>query len=202
MKRMLMTGLFAAAALIATSAFAAAVVGQPAPDFAAQDTSGKQHKLADYKGKYVVLEWVNPGCPFVRKHYSGNMQATQEDAVAKGAVWLAINSTAESQSDYLQPAKMAEWMQGKKAAASATLMDAEGRIGKAYGAKTTPHMYVIDPKGTLVYAGGIDSIPSTRLEDIDKATNYVKQALTELHAGKPVSQATTRAYGCAVKYAD
>lgn len=202
MKRILMTGVMAAAALLSASALAAAVVGHPAPEFSAQDTSGKQHRLADYKGKYVVLEWVNPGCPFVRKHYNGNMQATQEDAISKGAVWFAINSTAESQGDYLQPATMGEWMQGKKASVTATLMDADGKIGKAYGAKTTPHMYIIDPKGTLVYAGAIDSIPSTRLEDLDKATNYVKQAFAEINAGKPVSKTTTTAYGCAVKYAD
>lgn len=202
MKRLLMTSVVAVVSLFSAAAFAAAVVGQPAPDFSAQDTSGKPHRLADYKGKYVVLEWVNPGCPFVRKHYQGNMQATQEEAISKGAIWLAINSTAESQSDYLPPAKMGEWMQGKNASATATLIDADGRIGKAYGAKTTPHMYIIDPKGTLIYAGAIDSVPSTRLEDLDKATNYVKQAFAELQAGKPLSKSVTTAYGCAVKYAN
>lgn len=202
MKRLLMTSAIAAVSLFSAAAFAAAVVGQPAPAFTATDTGGKQHRLADYQGKYVVLEWVNPGCPFVRKHYNGNMQATQEEAIAKGAIWFAINSTAESQGDYLAPAKMGEWMQGKNASATATLMDADGKIGKAYSAKTTPHMYIIDPKGKLVYAGAIDSVPSARLEDIDKATNYVKQAFTELQAGKPVSKKTTTAYGCAVKYAD
>ena len=189
-------------ALAAASAFAAATVGQPAPTFTAVDTAGKTVSLADFKGKHVVLEWVNPGCPFVVKHYnSANMQGTQKEAAAKGVVWLAINSTATEAGDFKPPAAMAQWMQGQKGAATATLMDADGKVGKAYGARTTPHMYIINPTGTLVYAGAIDSKPTSNIADIPGATNHVKVALAESLAGKPVSAATTRPYGCSVKYA-
>lgn len=190
-----------ALALAAPLAMAAAAVGQPAPDFSAVDTSGRTVSLADFKGRHVVLEWINPGCPFVRKHYdSGNMQGAQKQAVDQGVVWLAINSTAEEAGDYLKPAAMASWMTQQKAAATATLMDADGKVGRAYGARVTPHMYVIDPKGTLVYAGAIDSKPTANPADIATATNHVKAALAETLAGKPVSVATTRAYGCTIKY--
>jgi hypothetical protein len=198
--------LFTAAAtcLWASAVFAVpASVGQPAPAFSATDTAGRNVSLADFKGKTVVLEWVNPGCPYVRKHYgSGNLPATQKDAVAAGVVWLSINSTAKDASDYQPPAELAKWMASQQAAPSATLMDESGRIGQAYGARTTPHMYVIDTKGVLAYAGAIDSKPSANPADIPGATNYVKQALAELRAGKAVSQPVTRAYGCSVKYAN
>ena len=188
-------------ALAAGAALAAATVGQPAPAFSALDTSGKTVSLADFKGRHVVLEWVNPGCPYVRKHYdSANMQGTQKQAADQGVVWLAVNSTAEEHGDYMAPGALAKWMQGHQAAATATLMDADGKIGRAYGARTTPHMYIVSPAGTLVYAGAIDSIPSAREADIAKATNHVKVALAETLAGKAVSQAATRAYGCSVKY--
>jgi len=188
-------------ALTTSAAFATATVGQPAPAFTAVDASGKTVSLADFKGKHVVLEWVNPGCPFVVKHYSsGNMQGTQKDAAAKGVVWLAVNSTATDAGDYKKPAEMAQWMQAQKAAAATTLMDADGKVGKAYGARTTPHMYIVDPQGKLVYAGGIDDKPSTNTADIPGATNFVKLALNETLAGKPVTQASTRPYGCSVKY--
>jgi AhpC/TSA family len=178
-----------------------ATVGQAAPAFSAKDVSGKTVSLADFKGKTVVLEWVNPGCPYVRKHYSGgNMQGTQQDAVAKNVVWLAVNSTATDHPDYLKPADLAKWMKDQKAPATHTLMDEDGKIGKAYGARTTPHLYIIDGKGMLVYAGGIDSIPSASASDIPKATNYVKVSLTEMAGGKSVSNAVTRPYGCSVKY--
>jgi hypothetical protein len=196
--------LFTAAAtcLWAGAVFAAASVGQPAPAFTTTDTAGRSVSLADFKGKTVVLEWVNPGCPYVRKHYgSGNMPATQKDAAAAGVVWLSINSTAKDASDYQPPAELAKWMASQQAAPSATLMDESGRIGQAYGARTTPHMYVIDTRGVLAYAGAIDSKPSANPADIPGATNYVKQALGELRAGKAVSQPVTRAYGCSVKYA-
>lgn len=187
--------------LMGTAAHAAPAVGQKAPDFVAMDTSGKQHRLSDFAGKFVVLEWTNPGCPFVRKHYdSGNMPATQKAATAKGAVWLAVNSTERAASDYLKPAALAGWMKEQGAAPTATLMDEDGAIGQAYGARTTPHMFIIDPKGVLVYAGGIDSIASARPGDIKTATNYVSQALGEVYGGKPVSAASTKAYGCSVKY--
>lgn len=186
----------------ATGAFAQAVVGQPAPNFTATDTSGKTVSLADFKGKHVVLEWVNPGCPYVVKHYgSQNMQGTQKEATAKGVVWLAVNSTSQDASDYKAPAAMAQWMASQKAAATTTLMDADGKVGRAYGARTTPHMYIVDPKGTLVYAGGIDNKATSNPADIATATNHVKVALNEALAGKPISQATTRPYGCSVKYA-
>ncbi len=201
-----MKSLLSALALAAasTAAFAGnAVVGQPAPAFSATDTSGRSVNLADFKGRHVVLEWVNPGCPYVRKHYDGkNMQATQKGAVDKGVVWLAVNSTATEHGDYLPPAQMAAWMKQQGAAATTTLMDEDGKVGRAYGARTTPHLYVIDPAGKLVYAGAIDSKPSANKADIAGATNHVNVALAESLAGKPVSTASTRAYGCSVKYSN
>lgn len=191
----------ASLALAATTALASATVGQPAPAITAVDTAGKSVSLADFKGRHVVLEWVNPGCPFVQKHYdAGNMQATQKDATGRGAVWLAVNSTAVTASDYRKPADMAAWMRQHNAAATATLMDADGKVGRAYGARTTPHMYVVDPKGVLVYAGAIDSKATARASDIATATNHVRAALDETLAGKPVSVASTRPYGCSIKY--
>lgn len=194
-----------AAALLATTRQAwaqqAATVGQAAPAFSAKDVNGKTVSLADFKGKTVVLEWVNPGCPYVRKHYSsGNMQGTQQEAAAKNVVWLAVNSTATDHPDYSKPAELAKWMKEQKAPATHTLMDEDGKIGKAYGARTTPHLYIVDGKGMLVYAGGIDSIPSASASDISKATNYVKVSLSEMAGGKPLSNSVTRAYGCSVKY--
>jgi peroxiredoxin len=187
--------------LIGTNALAAPAVGQKAPDFVAVDTAGKQHRLSDFAGKFVVLEWTNPGCPFVRKHYgSGNMPATQKSATAKGVVWLAVNSTERAASDYLKPVALDAWMKEHSAAPTAVLMDEDGVIGQAYGARTTPHIFIIDPKGVLVYAGGIDSIPSARVDDIKTATNYVSQALGEAFGGKPISAAATKAYGCSIKY--
>jgi hypothetical protein len=185
----------------AAAAAAAPSVGQPAPDFTLKDAAGKSVKLSDFRGKYVVLEWTNPGCPYVRKHYnSGNMPATQKDATAKGAVWLSINSTERDSYDYLPPAKLVAWLQERKSQPSAVLMDEEGSAGMAYGARTTPHLYIVNPEGRLVYAGGIDSIPSSNADDIKRAVNYVKQGLDEALAGKPISQATTRPYGCSIKY--
>ncbi len=204
--RLLATSIAAAALVFATGAATAigttaATVGQAAPAFTAKDAAGKTVSLADFKGKHVVLEWVNPGCPYVVKHYgSGNMQGTQREATAQGVVWLSINSTAADASDYRKPADMAGWMQQQKAAATTTLMDESGSIGRAYGARTTPHMYIIDPQGKLVYAGGIDDKPTTRQADIAGATNHVKVALAETLAGKPIGQPVTRPYGCAVKY--
>ncbi len=204
-RRQFATSTLTAAALLATTsaswAQASATVGQAAPNFSAKDVNGKTVSLADFKGKTVVLEWVNPGCPYVRKHYDGgNMQGTQQEAATKNVVWLAVNSTATDHPDYLKPADLARWMKEKKAPATHTLMDEDGKIGKAYGARTTPHLYIVDGKGMLVYAGGIDSIPSASAADIPKATNYVKVSLTEIAGGKPVSNSVTRAYGCSVKY--
>jgi len=200
------SGSLLAAPWLASAAFSAqaatAAVGQTAPDFSAVDTAGKTHRLGDYKGKLVVLEWTNPGCPFVRKHYSGNMQSLQKEFTAKGVIWLAVNSTEAGSGDYLAPAKLAGWMAENQGQPSATLMDESGRLGQLYGAKTTPHMYIISPQGQLIYAGGIDSIPSARIDDIKTATNYVRQGLTEALVGKPLSVASSRAYGCSVKYKD
>lgn len=187
--------------LMGSNAAAAPTVGQQAPDFVAVDTTGAKHKLSDFAGKFVVLEWTNPGCPFVRKHYgSGNMPATQKAATDKGVVWLAINSTERAATDYLKPDALDAWMKSQKAAPTAVLMDEDGLIGQVYGARTTPHIFIIDPKGTLVYAGGIDSIASARADDIKTATNYVNQALGEAFGGRPISAATTRPYGCSIKY--
>lgn len=193
-----------AAALSGPAQAATAVVGQRAPEFATPDTSGAIRKLSEFKGKLVVLEWTNAGCPFVRKHYTGkgagNMQRLQKEFTAKGVVWLAVNSTESASSEYLPPAGVAAWMAEQQAAPSATLIDESGQTGRLYGAKTTPHMYIISPQGVLLYAGAIDSIASARIDDIKLATNYVRQGLTEALAGKPLSVASTRPYGCSVQY--
>jgi len=188
---------------LGSSAVMAVGIGQPAPAFAATDASGKPVSLADYRGRTVVLEWVNPECPYVRKHYdSGNMQATQKAATSKGVVWLSVNSTYAGHVDFKPAPEMTAWIQRQAAAPTATLMDSEGKIGRAYGARTTPHMYVIDAKGTLVYAGGIDDRPSANPADVKGAKNLVNAALADVLAGKPVAQSVTRPYGCSVKYAD
>jgi peroxiredoxin len=185
----------------ALAAHAAPSVGQSAPDFTLKDASGKAVKLSDYRGKHVVLEWTNPGCPYVQKHYdSGNMPATQKDAVGKGVVWLSINSTEKSAYDYMEPAKLVAWQQERKSQPTAVLLDEEGAAGKAYGARTTPHMYIVNPQGRLIYAGGIDSIASIDPQDIKKAVNYVRQGLGEALAGKPLTASVTRPYGCSIKY--
>lgn len=194
------TALFAAL-FITFPALSAPAVGQKAPEFTLSDTAGKTVKLADFKGKHVVLEWNNPGCPYVRKHYdSANMQALQKEITGKNVVWLAVNSTADSHPDYLAPAQLGRWMAQQKAAPTATLMDEDGSVGKAYGARTTPHMYMIDPKGTLIYAGGIDSNASYSADSIKSATNYVRQGVNEALASKALSKPVTAPYGCSVKY--
>ncbi|WP_291022890.1 thioredoxin family protein [Hydrogenophaga sp.] len=180
---------------------AAAAVGQPAPDFSVRDANGQEVKLSQFRGKHVVLEWMNPGCPFVRKHYdSGNMAAVQKDALAKGVVWLSVYSNDDESWGYTKPAKLKDWLRERKASPTALLMDGSGAVGKAYGARTTPHMFLIGPTGTLVYAGAIDSIPSADKDDIAKATNYVRQAVSEAVAGKAVSTPSNRPYGCMIKY--
>lgn len=189
------------AVVLAAPAYAAAVVGQPAPEFTLTDSTGKAHSLSSFKGKFVVLEWNNFDCPFVVKHYeSGNMQKLQKTYTGKDVVWLTVNSSAAGKQGHLQPAEVAGKLAERKAAPSAYLLDADGKAGKAYGARTTPHMYVIDPKGTLVYAGGIDDKPSTDVADIAGARNHVAAALDEALAGKPVSVASSTPYGCSVKY--
>lgn len=182
-------------------AHAAAVVGQPAPDFTVKDADGREVKLSQFRGRHVVLEWMNPGCPFVRKHYdSGNMPATQKEAMGKGVVWLSVYSNDDESWGYTKPAKLREWVVARKAAPTALLIDGNGAVGKAYGARTTPHMYLVGPTGTLLYAGGIDSIASADKADIAKATNYVRQAVSEVVAGTPISVASSRPYGCMIKY--
>jgi hypothetical protein len=190
-----------AAALSIPPARAAAVVGQPAPELSAPDTTGATRSLSAYRGKFVVLEWVNFECPFVGKHYgSGHMQKLQKDYTGKGVVWLSINSsTAGSQGHYASD-KVNALLKQKGAAPTAYLLDTAGSVGRAYGAKTTPHMFIVDPKGTLIYAGGIDDTPSTDQADIATAKNYVSRALDEALAGKPVTTATSQSYGCSVKY--
>ncbi len=186
---------------VAGYAYSAPAIGQKAPEFTAKDTAGKSVRLADFKGQHVVLEWFNPNCPYVKKHYnSGNMQGLQKEFTAKKVVWLAINSTDTDHVDYMSGKQLTDWGKEKSASPSAMLMDESGSIGQAYGAKTTPHMYIINPQGQLVYAGGIDNKPSARAEDVKTATNHVRVALGEALAGKPVSQAVTQPYGCTVKY--
>ena len=187
--------------LAASAANAAATVGQPAPAFTLSDTNGKTVNLADYKGKTVVLEWHNPECPFVKKHYdSANMQGLQSRYTKDDVVWLAVSSTEPGHQDYKKPDVMNAILKTSKASPTAYLMDESGATGKNYGAKTTPHMYVISGQGTLVYAGGIDDKRSADIADIKIAKNYVSTALDEMKAGKPVSVSTSTPYGCSVKY--
>src|ERR1041385_2424595 len=193
--------LVAAVAIVSANALAAAKVGEPAPLFAATDSNGKNVSLADYKGKYVVLEWTNNECPFVRKHYgSGNMQAQQKEFTSKGVVWFTVISSAPGKQGHVDGKEANELTKSRNASPTAVLLDEKGDVGRLYGAKTTPHMFIVDPSGKLIYAGGIDSIASTDQEDLPKATQYVKVALTEAMSGKPVSQAVTAPYGCSVKY--
>jgi peroxiredoxin len=177
-------------------------VGEAAPAFELKDTQGKTVKLADFKGRHVVLEWTNPGCPFVVKHYGAqNMQGLQKEARAKNVVWLSINSTARGHQDHLAPAALHDKLVKDWAAApTAVLMDEAGTVGKAYAARTTPHMYVIDPAGKLVYAGGIDDKRSSSPADIPGAKNFVRAALADSLTGKPVATPSAPAYGCSIKY--
>lgn len=179
-------------------------VGQAAPDFTLTDINGNRHTLAEFKGRVVVLEWVNPECPFVMKHYdkSGNIPKIQQAATADGIVWLQINSGHPgAQGDY-EPAQVVAWQKRNHTAATAYFRDQDGKVGRLYDARTTPHLYVVDAGGTLVYAGGIDSIRSTKVEDIARASNYVTAALADLKAGRPVRTTTSQPYGCSVKYGD
>ena len=193
----------AVAALASTvPASAQAVVGQAAPAFTLADSNGTSRSLADLRGKVVVLEWWNPECPFVGKHYgSGNMQKLQKEWTARGVVWLTVNSSAAGQQGHVDGARANALVKEKGAASTAVLLDHDGKVGRAYGAKTTPHLFVIDGKGTLVYAGGIDDKPSTDQADIATAKNYVSAALAEVTAGRPVTTPSTQSYGCGVKYA-
>jgi peroxiredoxin len=176
-------------------------VGQPAPDFSGTDSRGQSHALADYRGQVVVLEWTNHDCPYVRKHYdSDNMQAHQREATANNVVWLSVISSAPGKQGHVTAAEANALTTNRNASPSAIILDPAGDIGRLYGARTTPHMYVIDRAGNLAYMGGIDDIVSADPADIPRATAYVRIALSEVLAGKPVQQAVTRPYGCSVKY--
>ena len=192
-----------ALALVPGAAFAQAVVGSPAPLFTATDSHGQSHSLDQYRGKYVVLEWHNQGCPYTRKHYvSGNMQSLQKEWTAKGVIWFTVISSAPGQQGYVTDSEENAYLAQMHADPSAVLMDADGKLGHLYGAKTTPEMYVIDPNGKLIYEGAIDDRPTPDVSDIKGADNYLSDALTEAMAGKPVVHSYTRSYGCSVKYAD
>lgn len=172
-----------------------------APDFTAKDINGKSYSLKDFAGKTVVLEWFNPGCPYVKKHYeSGNMQKLQQTYTEKGIIWLTINSSAEGKQGYMTNDEANTKVSSWNIKSSAMLTDPEGIIGKAYNAKTTPHMYVVDQKGFIVYQGAIDDNDSAKISSIDGAKNYVSQSLDEILDGKTVSQPETESYGCSVKY--
>ena len=182
-------------------AHAAPTPGSPAPDFAVTDAAGKTVRLADFRGKFVVLEWTNPECPFVRKHYgSRNMQDLQKEWGAKDVVWLSVNSTRQDHWEYRDGAQMQSWMAAQGASPRAVLIDATSATGRAYAAKTTPHMFVIGPDGRILYNGAIDDRRSANPADAKLANNYVRAALTEATAGKPVTVASTAPYGCSVKY--
>ncbi|HEY6447900.1 MAG TPA: thioredoxin family protein [Acidobacteriaceae bacterium] len=188
--------------LVLTLTASAQRVGDPAPDFTGSDSQGQTHQLSEYRGKYVVLEWTNNGCPFTRKHYdSGNMQALQKEWTAKGVVWLTILSSHAGAQGYMTAADENAYMARVHADPTAAILDPTGAIGHEYNAKTTPDMYVIDPGGKLIYAGAIDDHPTTETSDIPHSKNYVSAALHAAMDGQPVAVAYTRPYGCSVKYA-
>jgi thioredoxin-related protein len=198
-RSMLRIGLLSLFAIAAS----AAKVGDPAPDFTATDSNGQSRHLADYKGKYVVLEWHNQGCPYTRKHYAGgNMQALQKEWTGKGVVWFTVISSAPGAQGYVTAAEENDYVKKMNAAPTAVLLDPDGRLGHLYAAKTTPHMFIIDPNGALIYNGAIDDHPTAEQSDIPNSKNYVSAALTEAMSGKKVSDAATRPYGCSVKYKD
>lgn len=178
-----------------------AAPGKPAPAFTLTDSDGKKVSLSDFAGKTVVLEWINLDCPFVRKHYgSGNMQKLQAEAKGGEVVWLSIASSAKGKQGWFEGEELRKRLDDEKWAGAHYLVDADGKVGKAYGARTTPHMYVVSPDGKLAYAGAIDDKPSTSADDIAGAENFVRSSLAELSAGKPVEPAATQPYGCSVKY--
>jgi hypothetical protein len=193
----LMVGLF----LSTGGALAQVATGKMAPDFTLTDTNGKQHSLSDYKGKFVVLEWFNPDCPFVKKHYnSGNVPQLQEYYTAKGVIWLAIDSSAVGKEGNYPSKDLNKFMTDKKASPTAVFADANGKVGHLYEAQSTPHMFIINPKGILIYQGAIDDKPTPDADDLKTANNYVRAALDAAMSGKPVAVSTTKSYGCSVKY--
>ena len=201
MNKLVVTLLAVSMASLVSLVQAAAAPGQAAPEFSLVDINGKMQKLSDYRGKYVVLEWFNSECPFVQKHYeSGNMQSLQARYAQKGVVWLGVNSTSPRHSNFRDPVRSQAILKDWKSAPTAFVLDPDGKVGKQYGARTTPHMYVIDPKGMLVYVGGIDDKPSTSQRDIPTAKNLVAAALDDSLGGKPVGTPSAMPYGCSVKY--
>jgi len=200
MKKAIATALIAA--LTGIGAYAEDLaIGAPAPEFTLTDTKGVSHDLSDFKGKFVVLEWVNHGCPFVVKHYSGgNMQGLQKEFTDKGVVWLSVCSSAEGKQGYMSNDEWNAAIAEKGIASTATLIDEDGTVGKLYNAKVTPHMYIINPEGNLIYQGAIDDKKSTDAEDIATSENYVRSALNAALAGEPVATSVTQPYGCSVKY--
>ena len=202
-KRFLTSTVVALGVLIALSVAWAARVGEPAPDFTATDSNGKVHKLSEYQGKFVVLEWTNRGCPYTQKHYnSGNMQRLQREWTGRGVIWLTVISSAPGKQGYVTASEENAYLKQVNAVPTAVLMDPTGALGHLYDAKTTPHMFIINPQGTLIYNGAIDDRPTTDLADVNGAKNYVTAALVEATSGKAVSTPTSRPYGCSVKYAD
>jgi peroxiredoxin len=199
---MIRTTLAIAAFLASTTlAVAAPEIGKPAPAFTAVDSNGKSHTLADFKGKTVILEWTNDGCPYVKKHYgAGNMQKIQKDLTGEGAVWLSVISSAPGKQGHVDGKGANALVAAQGSAPTAVLLDPKGTMGRAYEAQTTPHMYVIDGKGVLRYMGAIDDKPSTDAATIPGARNYVREAFAAVKSGKPVEVAATDPYGCAVKY--
>jgi hypothetical protein len=188
--------------LVASLAFAARV-GEPAPNFTAIDTNGQTHRLSDYAGKFVVLEWHNRGCPYTQKHYNtGNMENLQREWTGRGVIWLTVISSAPGKQGFVTASDENAYIKQVNAAPTAVLLDASGTLGHLYDAKTTPHMFIINPQGTLIYNGAIDDKPTADRSDITGAKNYVSAALGEALAGKPVTTPSTRPYGCSVKYPD
>lgn len=203
MKNLFFAALAVASLSMSAPALADVTIGEKAPDFTLPAADGGEKSLSSFAGKIVVLEWHNKGCPFVKKHYgSGNMQALQKEYTGKDVVWLSINSSAEGKQGYETAAEALETVKAEGASPTHVLLDPKGTVGKQYGAATTPHMYVIDKDGKLAYAGAIDDNASAEPEDAKTAKNYVRAAVDALQAGKPVEVASTKSYGCGVKYAD
>jgi hypothetical protein len=199
MKRAITSALFVLLLIVPLLALR---IGEPAPAFTGTDSYGHQHSLAQYKGKFVVLEWHNQGCPYTKKHYdSGNMEKLQKYWTAKGVIWLTVISSAPGEQGYVTAEQENDYVKRMSAAPTAVLLDPKGDLGHLYGAKTTPEMYIINPQGQLVYEGAIDDRPTPEQSDIAGAANYVTAALDQAMAGKPVQTATSRPYGCTVKYA-
>jgi peroxiredoxin len=202
MNRTIVAATLAIAVAAASMTAQASRIGAPAPNFTGTDSKGKVHRLSDFKGRWVVLEWHNEGCPYVGKHYGGqNMQKLQREWTARGVAWLTVISSAAGQQGYMEPAQADAYFARQKAAQTAVLLDPSGEIGRLYDAKTTPHMFVINPDGVLVYNGAIDDKPTSDPADLATASNFVSAALTEGMAGKAVTTATSRPYGCGIKYA-